>query len=341
MDIKRAVIVGAENIGSLVLSVPSFFMLRKMYPELDISVLVRNYNYEIVKNLPYINRVLKIDDYRKEELKLKMKYLKPDLFIALYPDKFVGELAKASGAKVKVAPVSKWSSLLTYNKGVFQKRFLSVKNEAEYNLDLVRKLDSKRYRKAFEINTDVYYEEKHKRAAEIFIEENKLDGQILVLNPFTEGSVKNISDEQYADLIKALFEEIPGLNIILTCHISEYERAEKISQAVSNDKLFVFANGGDLLNLAAIIDTADVYFGSLSGPTHIAGSLKKKVIGLYSANKTQSPTRWGVFGNDGNVEYVVPDEGNKKENYSHKYFDSYVDGHKLRIIRLIKKSLKV
>ena len=340
MDVKRIVIARTDKIGDLVLSIPSFFMLRKMYPEADISILVRKYNYEIVKNLPYINRVLKIDDYRKEELKLKMKYLKPDVFIALYTDKFVGELAKASGAKIKVGPLSKWHSLLTYNKGVFQKRSLSVKNEAEYNLDLVKKLDNKRYRKVFEINTDIYYEEKHKKAAEIFIEENKIVGNILVINPFMGGSAKNISDEQYVDLIKSVFEEISGINIVLSCHISEDERAQKIAQAVSNEKLFVFANGGDLLNLAAIIDMADVYFGGSTGPTHIAGSLKKKVVGLYPAKKTQSTTRWGVFGNDGNVEYVVPDEGSKKEDYGHKYFDSYVDGHNMRIIRLIKKVLK-
>ena len=69
-------------------------------------------------------RVLKIDDYRKEELKLKMKYLKPDVFVALYTDEFVGELAKASKARIKVGPLSKWHSFLTYNKGVFRNNFV-------------------------------------------------------------------------------------------------------------------------------------------------------------------------------------------------------------------------
>ncbi len=340
MDVKRIVIARTDKIGDLVLSIPSFYMLRKMYPEADITVLVRKYNYEIVKNLPYVNRVLKIDDYRKEELKLKMKYLKPDVFVALYTDEFVGDLAKASKARIKVGPLSKWHSFLTYNKGVFQKRSHSVKNEAQYNLDLVRKLDPKRFDEVFEINTGIYYEEKHRKAAQIFIEENKISGKLLAVNPFMGGSAKNISDEQYIELLKCIFQEIPDINIVLTCHISEDERAQKIADAVGNKKLFVFSNGGDLLNLAAIIDRADVYFGGSTGPTHIAGSLKKKVVGLYPAKKTQSTTRWGVFGNDGNMEYVVPDEGNSIEDYGHKEFDSYVEGHKQRIVRLINKALE-
>ena len=42
MDVKRIVIARTDKIGDLVLSIPSFFMLRKMYPQADISILVRN-----------------------------------------------------------------------------------------------------------------------------------------------------------------------------------------------------------------------------------------------------------------------------------------------------------
>ncbi|MGL5950215.1 MAG: glycosyltransferase family 9 protein, partial [Cetobacterium sp.] len=57
---QRILISRTDKIGDLVLSIPSFYMIRKMYPEAEITVLVRNYNYEIVKNLPYIDRVVKI-----------------------------------------------------------------------------------------------------------------------------------------------------------------------------------------------------------------------------------------------------------------------------------------
>ena len=48
------------------------------------------------------------------------------------------------------------------------KRSKSIKNEAEYNLDLVRKHDEKEYDEVFEINTKIYLGEENIKAAETF-----------------------------------------------------------------------------------------------------------------------------------------------------------------------------
>ena len=336
--IKRIIISRTDKIGDLVLSIPSFFMAKKMYPDAEIIVLVRQYNYEIVKNLPYIDRVIKIDDYRKLELIEKIKHFKADIFVALYNDEFVTKLAKASKARYRIGPLSKIKSFLIYNNGVWQKRSKSIKNEAEYNLDLIRKINHKKFDKAFEISTEIYYEEKHKFGVEVFLKENQISKPILVINPFMGGSAKNITDEQYTDLIKCILTKINSIEIVLTCHISEEERGQKILDGVSNKKLHLYANGGDLLNLAAMIDKADIYFGGSTGPTHIAGALKKKIVALYPNKKTQSPTRWGVFGWD-RVTYIIPDKENKKENYKHKFFDSYTDETRDEIVEVIEKKL--
>lgn len=334
MDIKRIIVSRTDKIGDLVLSIPSFFMLRKMYPEAEIVVLVRKYNYEIVENLPYVDRVLKIDDYRQKELLEKIKHFKADVFIALYNDSFVAKLAKASKAKWRVGPLSKLNSLLAYNKGVWQKRSRSVKNEADYNLDLIRKLDPKTFEENYEINTDIFLGEKHKKAVEIFIAENSIENQVLVVNPFMGGSAKNITDHQYAEILRRVKEEKSELNIVISCHISEEDRGQRLVDEVEDGKTYLFANGGDLLNLAALIQRADVYLGGSTGPTHIAGSMKRRIVALYPNKKTQHPTRWGVYGWD-DVDYVIPDENNSSEDYSHKGFDSYTEDHLNRLVDLI------
>ena len=50
MEIKRIIVSRTDKIGDLILSIPSFFMVKKMYPQAELVVLVRKYNYEIVKN---------------------------------------------------------------------------------------------------------------------------------------------------------------------------------------------------------------------------------------------------------------------------------------------------
>lgn len=339
MEIKRIIVSRTDKIGDLVLSIPSFYMLRKMYPEVEIVVLVRKYNYEIVENLPYINRVLKIDDYRQKELLEKIKHFKADVFIALYNDSYVAQLAKASKAKWRIGPLSKVNSFLTYNKGVWQKRSKSVKNEADYNLDLIKKLDPKLFEDNYEINSEIYFGSEHRKAVEIFRKDNNIDGKTLVVNPFMGGSAKNITDEQYAELLKKVKIKKPELNIVVSCHISEEDRGQKLVDAIDDKKVYLFANGGDLLNLAALIEKADVYMGGSTGPTHIAGSLKRKIVAIYPNKKTQHPVRWGVYGWD-DVEYVIPDRDNQKEDYSHKDFDSYTEDHCNELVRLILKKVE-
>lgn len=335
---KRIIIARTDKIGDLILSIPSFFMIRKMYPDAEITLLVRNYNYNIVKNLPYINRVVQIDRYRQKELLEKISYFNADVFIALYVDKFVMELAKASKAKIKIGPLSKLKSFFVFNRGVLQKRSKSIKHEAEYNLDLIKKLDKKLFEERFEINTQIFLDKSNLDAAEKFFKDNSIGTKTLVVNPFMGGSAKNITDEQYADIIREVIDRERDVDVIITAHISDEERGLKLLEKIDRDRVYLFANGGELLNIGAVINRAKVYFGGSTGPTHIAGSLQKSIVALYPKKPTQSPTRWGVFGND-NVTYIIPDE-NSKENYRHKEFDSYNKETENRIVHEIIERLE-
>lgn len=335
---KKIIIARTDKIGDLILSIPSFFMLRKMYPDAEITLLVRDYNYNIVKNLPYINRVVQIDRYRRKELLEKIKYFNADVFIALYVDNFVMELAKASKAKVKIGPLSKLKSFFTFNRGVLQKRSKSIKHEAEYNLDLIKKLDKKLFENKFEINTQIFLDKSNLEAAEKFFKDNCIGDKVLVVNPFMGGSAKNITDKQYADILREVIDRVEEVDIIVTAHISDEERGLKLLEEIGKDKVYLFANGGELLNIGAIIDRAKVYFGGSTGPTHIAGSLQKSIVALYPKKATQSLVRWGVFGNE-DVTYIIPDE-NTKENYKHKEFDSYNEGVKEKIVQAIVERME-
>ena len=339
MEIKRILVARTDKIGDLVLSIPSFFMLKKMYPNAELIVLVRGYNADIVRNLSYIDRVIKIDGFTKDELLEKIAYFKADVFIALYNDSYIASLAKASKAKIKIGPISKLSSFFTYNKGIRQQRSKSIKNEAEYNLDLVAKLDKERYDEIFELNTKIELSEENRNVANLYFSENNINGKVLVVNPFMGGSAKNITDEQYINILKKVKQETPNLNIIITCHISDEERAEKLRLALAQENIFVFANGASILNTAAIIERANVYFGGSTGPTHIAGALRKKIVAIYPNKKTQSPTRWGIYGNI-NVRYIIPDENRPKENYKNLYFDDFNSEYEDRVVNALVEALK-
>ena len=340
-EIKRIIVARTDKIGDLVLSIPSFFMLKKMYPKAELIVLVRRYNYDIVKNLPYIDRVLKIDDFKKEELLMKIAYFKADVFIALFHDEYIAKLVKASKAKIRIGPISKPSSWLLYNKGVLQKRSLSTKNEAEYNLDLVKKLNPMRYSASYELNTEMILTEENRRVASLFWEQENLGPKVLVCNPFLGGSTKNLRDEEYGRILKNLLLEEAELEIILTCQISEEERALQLKERIASNKVHIFANGGSILNVAAVIEKAQLYFGGSTGPTHIAGALGQKIVAFYPNKRTQSKTRWGIFRRYlEEVRYfIVDEEGSEKENYENPYFDLMTKEKEEKMMKLLQEAL--
>ena len=339
MEIKRILVSRTDKIGDLILSIPSFFMLKKMYPNAEIVAIVRKYNKDIVKNLPYVDRSVIIDDYNKAELLEKIAYFKADVFIALYNDSYIAALARASKAKIRIGPISKLSSFFSYNKGVLQKRSNSIKNEGQYNLDLVAKLDRKRFAVLYELNTKLILTDENKKVADTFFKENSIEGKCLVVNPFIGGSAKNISDEQYVSILKKVKSKMPDLNIIVTSYISDEERNEKLCKDIGKDKIFSFSNGASILNTASIIDRADIYFGASTGPTHIAGALGKRIVAIYPNKKTQSPTRWGIL-EDSNVEYIIPDENNPNENYENPYFDNFTEEMEDKVVKKILEGLE-
>ena len=306
----KIIISRTDKIGDLILSIPSFFMAKKMYPEAEIILLE------------------------------KIKYFNADIFVALYNYSFIAKLAKASKAKKRIGPISKLSSIFAFNKGVYQKRSKSIKNEADYNLDLIKKINPQRFDEVFEIKTDIYLEDENRNIAKLFFESRNIGTKSLVVNPFMGGSAKNITDDEYISLLQKIYDRVEGMDIIITCHISEEERGQKLISGINKERVHLFANGGSLLNLAGIIERGKVYFGGSTGPTHIAGALQKDIVAIYPNKKTQSPTRWGVYNNP-NVSYVVPDrpERKVKENYSHKTFDSYDESIENEILNLLEEKL--
>lgn len=118
MEIKRILVLRIDKIGDLVLLILSFFMLKKMYFNVEFVVIVRKYNVDIVKNFLYIDRIVIIDEYSKVEFLEKIVYFKVDVFIVLYNDSYIVFFVRVSKVKIKIGFIFKLSLFFIYNKGV-------------------------------------------------------------------------------------------------------------------------------------------------------------------------------------------------------------------------------
>ncbi|BDU49680.1 glycosyltransferase [Haliovirga abyssi] len=328
-----------DKIGDLVLSVPSFSKIRNMYPNAKIAILVRNYNYDIVKNLPYIDEVIKIDDYSEKELIKKIRKFNANIFIALFTNKFIGKLSIKSKAKYRIGPYSKLHSFFSYNKGVFQKRSKSIKNEAEYNLDLIKRVDGKLFYNSKDGESKIYLGESNKKLAEKFYVEKRINKKLktIVIHPFSGGSAKNLTIEQYIELIKRIKQEL-DINVVVTGGIGDKAKIDYFRKKIIDVNYFIGKRS--ILDLAAIINKGDIFIGSSTGPTHIAGILGKDIVAIYPKIKAQSKIRWGVLGN-GKVEYIEPEENCKEKykcNEKCEYYDCF---SKIKLEKIVIKIKKI
>ncbi|MDE7315195.1 MAG: glycosyltransferase family 9 protein [Mucispirillum sp.] len=318
---KNIIIARTDKIGDLVLSIPAISMVKKMYPESKLYVLVRRYNAEIIKGFPFIDGVISIDDYNAEQLNSKIRQIHADVFIALYSNSQILKLALKSGAKYRIGPLSKPFSWFVYNKGIRQHRSKSVKNEAEYNLDLVRHIDKELFA-SLEITIDkIPYGKLNHNKIVSFLDANNIYNYVVV-HPFSGGSTKNFQVNEYIKLINKIHEKWPDKQIVISSSVQDIEDAEYISQHCSNTYVYTAKS---ILELAALIDKCRLYIGASTGPSHIAGNLNKKCLCIYPAYKFLSHTRWGLYGNDANTTYIVPDANNVEKDYKSKVFSNITD----------------
>lgn len=338
-EIRRIIVSSTAGIRETLFSIPSFFLVKRMYPDADLVLVTKKESYDIVKNLPYIDRFFILDDYKKAEIEGKIAYFNADVFLAFYSDSMIEKLAKSSGANIKIGPITSISSFFTYGKGSIQKRKKSIKSEVYYNLDLVKKLNKKSYKDNYEINNNLYLSSGSKVVADTFFREANLYNNTLIISPFDDGHGKNLSDDQYISLIKRIKEKNKDRKIILVCNIEQEARINKIIDEIDLVGVYPFPNGGDLLNIAGIINKGMVYLGPMSGITIMAGMLQKITIAIYSKKEEIGVTRWGLFEND-KVVYIIPDENNQKENYRSNNFTGYNQEIEDKILIEIEKAFK-
>lgn len=320
-DPARIILARTDKIGDIILSIPSFYMVREIYPNAKIMAVTSKYNAPILKHMSIVDETIILDKENIQEATKKIVAFQADVFIALYSDNSVLKLAAASRAKTIIGPISKPLSWFVYNSGVIQKRSKSLKNEAEYNLDLIRELDHKLFDAKFKIGGILKYSITEEQIADKFLKDEGIKNKFIIVHMFAGGSAKNFTPEEYSRLVWKIWEKLPETPIILTGYAQEYAALLNLKDKLPKKNVYYYKAGDNILELAALIDKCHVFIGGSTGPTHMAGSLRKKTVAIFPTKKSQSPTRWGLFGNEKNTIYIMPDEFNKNENYKVKNFD--------------------
>jgi len=264
-------------------------VLHTNYPRAKIDFLVNNRVAELVCNYPNINKVHTIEKETVNGIKEICRSGKYDLAIVVSPRFFIVLGVYFGGVKYRLGTKYRWYSFL-FNIKHAQHRKHSLKNEMNYNLDL---LDEINCNKIYGLKPILNVSDEYiVRVKEVLSKQGitpKYD--IITIHIPSLGSAKVWSDASFIMLINQLTGEF--VDIILTGTEADKLQLLRIFSKISFRERVKIVTNLSLKELAALLKISKLFIGNSSGPIHIAAAVGTFVIGLYSPVKVESPVRWG------------------------------------------------
>lgn len=283
----KFLIIIVSRIGDTLFTIPSIRALRQAYPDATIDVLAHPNRYEVLENLPYINKLGKIT---KKSAKFYSFFTrkKYDYAFVYWHDKPLINYALKSAHKV-IAFDQNDELLNSKLFKVVPKPEFHKQHAIEENLALIN---------AFGVDTTNYRIEFHPRHFELdfadsFLKQNHLKNASpligLQVASFHTASYRDWPIESFYELCKKVLQEYKNAKFVLFGGKVERAKTEELASKLK-DKAYNAAGKLSLRQTAAIMSKIDAYVGVDTGPTHLMSSFDVPMVAMYHANSLAKHT---------------------------------------------------
>ncbi|MCW8803228.1 MAG: glycosyltransferase family 9 protein [Ignavibacteriaceae bacterium] len=297
----RILITRIDRIGDVVLSTPIPREIKKAYPDSYVAVLVKKYTRDIYLNNPYVGKIILFDGEEENkpksfwQLVKEIRKFKFTHAFMLLPNERSNWILFFSGIPNRIGVGHKLYQFLSFSKFVDRKKYNPLRHEADYCLDMVRKIgiDPKSF------DPEIFLSDSEKVLRNEVKRKLAPNGQLIVGISTTSGkSSPNLTLEEYEKLIVRLLNE-SNIRVVVTDN--------KPPDKIRNIKNVVFLNI-DLSLIESIINFSalNVLVSASTGPMHICAALKVPTISVFCPLPACSPRLWGPLGNES--EIILPEE---------------------------------
>lgn len=298
---KRILIVRPDRIGDVVLSTPLPRELKKTYPDSFVAVMLRKYTKDIYANNPYVDKIILVDDYddgSMESFWKKVNEIRTYKFshsLTLLPTERINYLLFFTGIPFRVGVGHKLYQFITFTKYVSRNKYIPLRHEADYCMDLARKIGVK----TTNLDTEIFLTEEEKKKSEE-LRNNLLRGKnyLVGIHTTSGNSAPNWTSSEYKKLVYQL-QKNKKIQIVITDN--------KIPEQLEGIEEINYPNVGRLLRESFItFNSLDVLISASTGPMHICAALKVKTISMFCPLTACSPKLWGPLGNESKI--ILPTE---------------------------------
>tara|TARA_X000000368_G_C23023298_1_gene709005 strand:- start:136 stop:1083 length:948 start_codon:yes stop_codon:yes gene_type:complete len=283
---NKILVIRNDRLGDLMLILPALRIIKSSIPDIQIDCLINKSYKDIALLSNAIDNVL--IDIDSSNIILEHEYNHSISFFSTFN---IGYKLWKANIKNRYAPATKLAQIF-YNKTIKQSRSKSIKPEYEYNNDLARYfLDDNGYRIIESNDPFIKLEDQ--------TEKNKSSKKIIFVHPFTGGSSKTLSEDDFIKLCVEL-DKICSYKFILHCDIYDYDKCQTMKNRLSKLDVDVIKPTNHLTQMFSNINQCDLFIAGSTGPLHVAGSLNKKTVAFYPSKKSSTSLRWTPINDESN-----------------------------------------
>ncbi len=306
MKPRRILIIRPDRIGDVVLTTPLIRAIKEFFPDSFIGVMVNSVSGVLLQQNPHIDILITDDPDGKDSGRSgfwnqvnNIRKLDFDTGLMPLPRERHAWMMFLSGIKKRIGVGGKLYQIITGMKTVSRNKYVPLRHEADYVMDLGRKIGV--------INDDIRPElfitsQEREQAKQILIKTGfDLSKPIIGINPSSNRSVPNWTPDRYVALINALPSDH---QLFINIGIRSEELEKHFVQF--KDKNLVYS-GDNLRELIALCSFCSVLVSSSTGTQHIAAALKVPTVTMFCPLTACSPTLWGSLGN--RAITILPPEG--------------------------------
>jgi len=310
--VKNILIVRTDRIGDVVLTTPSIKAVREAYPNARICVLISSYTVDLIKGNPNIDEIIIDDKYGRHKgifgffkLVSTIRKEKFDLAIIYHTKKRTNALCFLSGIPMRLGyKNNKFGFLLTHP--VYDNRVHGIKHEAEYCLDLLKKIDIK-------FNGEIKLELPILAHAvdwlKQFLSSSNISNKdlLIVVHPGASDPSKQWPEELFVKIINKLSRKYQSSKFVVI-GAKNLKNIAKNLCSYTNTNVINLCGMTTVAELVSLLNRADLLISNDSGPVHIAAAMNTPVVSIFTRNQPGiNPERWRPLGPNSTFVSVKPD----------------------------------
>lgn len=300
---RRVLLVRNDRLGDMVLTLPAFKAVRRLWPHSHLSALVPPYTAPLLAGTNLVDDVLldsQTDSARVLGARLKQK--KFDVAFVFNTNTRNAQAVWWAGIPQRVCWAYKPAGAIFGNRRVFVHRSHPPLHEAEFALEFVRRVGARCELSSLLPHLQVDIEARHRVRTRI-ARDLGTAGPLFGVHPFNGRSAYNWPPDKYAELISRLTD---NGRVMITGTPAENEelialRRQLTPRARAQVIVYTDFSLNDLMAALAVQTSLTV---SSTGPMHVAAAVGTPVVALFSPHPAHAPAKWGPLGYDHTV--LVP-----------------------------------